>query len=234
MGYNAKIAPFDLSDSYFAAFRAAVKQGGAAGVMCSYNAINKVPACANAKLTQLLRGTWGFDGYITSDSGAISNIAGAHRYAPSAAAGTADAINAGCDINSGHVYSQNVQRAVTSKLLNQSAVDAALSHAFRVRMRLGLFDPPGAYSRFEPDVVGSAPYHALSAQASHQGMTLLSNRPTTPHGATPVPALPLARGRRLAVIGPNAQTRTLMAGGTGGGLLSAQVVCKGAKSRTDW
>ena len=47
-------------------------------------------------------------------------------------------------------------------------------------------------------------------------------------------ALPLKLGNKIAVIGANAETRTLMAGGTGGGLLSAQVVCKDAKNRTDW
>ena len=45
-----------------------------AGVMCSYNAINSVPTCADERLTEILRGTWSFDGYITSDSGAGGSV----------------------------------------------------------------------------------------------------------------------------------------------------------------
>jgi beta-glucosidase-like glycosyl hydrolase len=95
-GYNSVITPFDLADSYLPAFRAAVRDGKAAGVMCSYNSINGVPTCADTRLTQILRGTWEFDGYITSDSGAIHDISGAHKYLNmSAEEGTAAALKAG-------------------------------------------------------------------------------------------------------------------------------------------
>jgi beta-D-xylosidase 4 len=226
-GYNSVITPFDLADSYLPAFRAAVRDGKAAGVMCSYNSINGVPTCADTRLTQILRGTWEFDGYITSDSGAIHDISGAHKYLNmSAEEGTAAALKAGCDINSGSQYASFVEKAVADGLVNESVVDEALIHAFKTRIRLGLFDPQqGQPDYSDPSLVGSPKYHALSLDASRQAMTLLSNR----NGA-----LPLKPGGKLAVIGANAQTRTLMAGGTGGGLLSAQVVCKTAKNRTDW
>jgi|EP01044_Picomonas_judraskeda_P002389 beta-glucosidase-like glycosyl hydrolase len=72
----------------------------------------------------------------------------------------------------------------------------------------GLFDPPeGQPDYSDPSIVGSPKYHKLSLDASRQAMTLLSNRNST---------LPLKPGGHLAVIGANAQTRTLMAGGTGG------------------
>ena len=190
------------------------------------DALNGVPTCANQKLTEILRDDWKFDGYITSDSGAIHDIYGAHKYNTTAAEATAAALLAGCDINSGSQYSHNVEQAVRAGLVNESVVDAALIRAFKVRIRLGLFDPPhGQPDYSDPEIVGSPKYHALSADASRQAMTLLSNK----NGA-----LPLTAGRKLAVIGANANTQTLMAGGTGGGLLSAEVVCKGAKNRTDW
>ena len=95
-----------------------------------------------------------------------------------------------------------------------------------MRIRLGLFDPPAGQPDYSnPDLVGSPKYHALSLDASRQAMTLLSN---------PKQTLPLTPGKRIAVIGANAETKTLLAGGTGGGLLSAQVVCKNATNRTDW
>ena len=67
----------------------------------------------------------------------------------------------------------------------------------------------------DPQLVGSTKNHALSLDASRQAMTLLYNPRST---------LPLTPGKRVAVIGANAETKTLMAGGTGGGLLSAQVL----------
>lgn len=79
--------------------------------MCSYNALNSVPTCANQKLTEVLRGTWRFEGYITSDSGAIGDISGAHHYAANATVGTAMALQAGCDVNSGNQYHDHVQVA---------------------------------------------------------------------------------------------------------------------------
>ena len=72
----------------------------------------------------------------------------------------------------------------------------------------GLFDAPeGQPDYSDPSLVGSPKYPKLSLDASRQAMTLLSNRNST---------LPLKPGRHIAVIGANAQTRTLMAGGTGG------------------
>lgn len=83
-GYNDIVTAYDLADAYLPAFRRAVTKGKAAGIMCSYNAINGVPTCASQPLNSLLRDTWGFDGYITSDSGSIADISGAHHYVKTA------------------------------------------------------------------------------------------------------------------------------------------------------
>ena len=205
--------------------------------------------CANDKLTQVLRGTFGFNGYVTSDTGAIGAIAGAHRmYNHSAAAAVAAALTAGCDINSGNQYTRNIVHAVQSGLLKEAVVDAALINAFTVRIRLGLFDPAYDQPKFIPEQVNSLTYQKLSLDASRQAMTLLSNRATvsrlsgggesrsasasSSNGGRKV--LPLSRGSRLAVIGPLSDTKSLMVGGTGAVMDSAQIVCKGAKDHDDW
>ena len=77
---DAKISKFDLQTSYLPAFRTAVVEGGALGVMCSYNAINGLPSCANPWLLgETLRGDWGFEGYVTSDSGAVVDVFKNHQ-----------------------------------------------------------------------------------------------------------------------------------------------------------
>lgn len=225
------VTAFDLSDSYLVSFRNAVLNGHAAGMMCSYNAIQHVPTCASDPLNTLLREVWGFDGYITSDTGAIDAIYSKHKYVKTPEEAAAVAVNVGVDINSGSVFKGHLEEALRRKLTNDTMVDAALRRAFRTRMRLGLFDPPGSqpYEHFGPEVVGNASHHQLSLEASRQGLVLMQN-----NGAT----LPLRRGVKLAIIGPNAETRALLVAGTGGCIsgacLSAQVVCKNATNSSDW
>eukprot|EP00493_Phyllostaurus_siculus_P027995 UN28343 len=79
--FNAEISEFDFQSTYSPAFKESVVRGGAKGVMCSYNAVNGVPSCANPKLYDVLRNEWGFDGYVTSDSGAVTDIYTPHNYA---------------------------------------------------------------------------------------------------------------------------------------------------------
>ena len=86
-----------FSSTSTAAFKAAVQQGGARGVMCSYNEYNGVPACGDAWLLRdVLRRGWGFDGYVTSDSGAVEWIyePDAHNYTATPEEGVALALRA--------------------------------------------------------------------------------------------------------------------------------------------
>ena len=65
----------NLREFYMPAFKAAVTEGGAFSVMCAYNALNGVPSCANSwLLEEVLRGEWGFGGYVVSDCWAIKDI----------------------------------------------------------------------------------------------------------------------------------------------------------------
>ena len=80
-GFDAKVSERDLVNTYLPAFRAAVVEGKADSIMCVYNAVNGTPGCASADLLQKrLRDEWGFQGYVVSDCGAVSDI---HRAATS-------------------------------------------------------------------------------------------------------------------------------------------------------
>src|SRR5947209_6593541 len=88
----------DLLNTYLPAFKAAIVEGKADSVMCAYNRVDGVPACANTDLLQkTLRGEWGFRGYIVSDCGAISDIFRTHKYKPNASEASAVAVKAGTD-----------------------------------------------------------------------------------------------------------------------------------------
>ena len=64
LGFNSNVTKQDLIDSYFPAFQSAIQRANASGVMCSYNALNGVPMCANPLLNSLLREKWGMQGYV--------------------------------------------------------------------------------------------------------------------------------------------------------------------------
>src|SRR6185312_13689727 len=85
--FNVNVDPVDLRDTYLPAFRALVQEGKVDSVMCAYNAVDGVPACASDMLLQQhLRQDWKFDGYVVSDCGAISDVYKGHKYKPTISA----------------------------------------------------------------------------------------------------------------------------------------------------
>ena len=136
--FSANVTRYALAGSYFPAFERAIREGGARGVMCSYNAINGVPACASPMLTRVLRDAWGFDGYVTSDSGALEDIYERHKYRPNAQGATAAALRDGqCDVCAGGVYGGSLLPALTAGLVTREDVDGALTRTLRLRFELG-------------------------------------------------------------------------------------------------
>jgi beta-glucosidase len=92
-GFDAAVDERDLQDSYLPQFEAAIKEGGAFSVMCAYNRVNGLPACASPRLLQdYLRNQWRFQGYVVSDCGAIQDIYQGHKFATAAPEGSAQAV----------------------------------------------------------------------------------------------------------------------------------------------
>jgi beta-glucosidase len=205
--FNVDVSPQDLEDTYLPAFRATVVEGHADSVMCSYNAVDGVPACANKMLLQhFLRGDWHFQGFVTSDCGAIRDFFSptGHHYSPDAAHASAVAVEAGTDTNCGQSYLSLVQ-AVHEGLIPESTIDQALRRLFTARMKLGMFDPVSEvkYAQIPFSVVDSPEHRQLALKAAEKAIVLLKN-----DGILPLrPNL-----RRIAVIGPNAATLAAIEG----------------------
>ena len=113
--FDAKVSEYDQNDTYYVAFKWCAVGGDASSVMCSYNAENGVPSCANKEiLTTLLRDDWGFNGYITSDCGAVNNVQNNHHYTNDTVS-TVDAVfGAGMDINCGSYTQKHAADAMAS------------------------------------------------------------------------------------------------------------------------
>ena len=81
--FNVDVNPRDLEETYLPAFRTTVIDGHVKSVMCAYNAINGMGACANTMLLKdHLRDAWGFKGFVVSDCGAIVDVNQGHKNAP--------------------------------------------------------------------------------------------------------------------------------------------------------
>jgi len=206
--FNVEPTPHDLWETYLPQFRTAIVDAKAGSIMCAYNAIDGKPACASDLLLQtILRGSWKFNGFVTSDCGAIDDFfeKSAHKFSADREHASATAVLTGVDTNCGTTY-KALPKAVQQGLLKQADLDTAVERLFAARFKLGLFDDPSTvpYARI-PFREDRSPAHlALSLKAANESMVLLKNDGI----------LPLAAGRykTVAVIGPNAASLSALEG----------------------
>ena len=209
---DVDVSLHDELDTYTPAFRAAIVEGKAGSVMCAYNAINGQPACANEFLLQtLLRGKWGFQGYVVSDCDAVKDVAANHRYRPTQAQGAAISVLRGMDnecVTFTERYGDPVEKvyidAVQQGYLPESVLDTSLIRLFTARIKLGMFDPPEMvpYAKIDEKELDSAAHRAEARRLANESMVLLKNDGL----------LPLKAGvKKITVVGPLAdQTRPLI------------------------
>ncbi len=202
-GFDVKVSPHDLEDTYLPAFRDAVSEAHAQSVMCAYNAVDGFPACASTMLLRdHLRGAWGFNGYVVSDCAAVADIATGHKFVPDFAHASSAAVKAGTDLECGYGKGQAfaaLADAARGKLISEAEIDTAVKRLFRARFRLGMFDPPDsyAYGRIPMTENNSPEHRSLSLQAARKALVLLKND----RGTLPLPETV----RRIAVVGPTAE-----------------------------
>jgi beta-glucosidase len=204
--FDAEPSARDLYETYLPQFQAAVEQGHVGGVMGAYSALYGVPDCASSfLLTDLLRKQWGFEGYVVSDCGAIGDISGAHGYASSPMEAAADAVKAGCNLTCGTEYNSLV-RAVQQNLLTEKDVDQALYYTLWTRFKLGLFDPADKvpYSNIGMNQNDTPEHRAVALKLAEESVVLLKNDGVLP--------LDRSKIKRIAVIGPNADSTEMLHG----------------------
>lgn len=195
--FSATINKQDLVDSYLAPFQTCVEKGKVSGLMCSYNSINGVPACANKwLLSDVARDTWKFDGYISSDCGASMDVWKEHKLSESPEETMQKILQAGTDVTCGGFVNQHAQDAYDKGLITTEDIDKRLRNIFRVRMRLGHFDPKSALDDIKTSEICSQYSKDLARDATAQSITLLKNNDN-------LLPLDLEKIKVAAVIGPN-------------------------------
>ena len=221
--FNVAASPRDLEETYLPAFRATI-EAGAGSVMCAYNSVDGQPACANDMLLkQHLRGAWKFSGYVVSDCGAVDDIENGHHFAPSPEAAAAAAVKAGTDLDCGDEY-KALLGAVRQGLISESDIDQAVTRLMAARFRLGMFDAPEKvpYASIRMSENDSAPHRALALKAARESMVLLKNDGVLPFSP---------KVKRIAVIGPNADSMQVLLGNYNGTPSRATTVLAGMRAR---
>ncbi|CAA6665063.1 unnamed protein product [Spirodela intermedia] len=209
LSFDAKVSAQDLADTYQPPFRSCVMEGQASGIMCSYNLVNGVPTCADYDLlTRTARGSWGFNGYITSDCDAVAAIYENHSYAGSPPEAVADALRAGMDVNCGAYMQKYTEEALRLGKIVEGDINRALRNLFSVRMRLGLFNgnPKSlAFGNLGPSQVCTQEHQDLALEAARDGTVLLKNAGYL---------LPLSKSKvaSIAIMGPNSNNAWRMLG----------------------
>ncbi len=203
--FDVNVSPHDFADTYSPAFRATVVEGKADSVMCAYNSVRGVPACANPFLMDTLRKSWGFSGYVVSDCGAIDDIYKTHSYVLTIQQAAALGVKAGTDLSCGSEY-RHLSDSVRDNLLQTEDIDRAVERLFEARFRLGMFDPPEMvpWSKLTIADNDTPGHRALALQAARESIVLLKNDRGT---------LPLKLDvKNIAVFGPVADSLNILLG----------------------
>ena len=209
--FNAEnIDARDLRETYLPAFKALVQEADVKEVMCAYNRYEDEPCCgSNRLLQQILRDEWGYKGIVVSDCWAINDFftQGHHNTEPDAKHATSKAVLTGTDLECGSSYAQLVQ-AVKDGLIKESDIDVAITRLMTARFELGEMDAPNLveWSKIPYSVVDSKEHRALALKMAQESMVLLKNDGI----------LPLATGKKVVVMGPNANDSVMQWGNYNG------------------
>ncbi|TDN39967.1 beta-glucosidase [Hymenobacter sp. UV11] len=203
VGRERSSSNFDerLFHEYYAVpFRMGVTLGGSRAYMASYNAWNGIPMMVNPVLRAVTVDQWGQNGIICTDGGALKLLVREHKYYPDSAWAAAAAVKMGINQFLDE-YKVPITNALKEKLLTEQDIDRVIRGDFRVMLKLGLLDPPGAnkYAAIKdgPEPWLSDQHKAVARRVTQKSIVLLKNEGNL---------LPLDKSRvkTIAVIGPRA------------------------------
>jgi len=225
-------SPRDVTETYLPAFHASITEAKAQAIMCAYNAIDGVPACANTVyLKDILRRDWKFDGHVVSDCAAVADfyLPTSHAYVKTPEEAVAVAVKNGTDLICDFVANkttdpQTAVNAVRQGLLPEAELDAALVRLFEARFRLGTMDltASGRWAGIGAKDFDTPAHRALALETARKSLVLLKN-----DGLLPLKAAP----KRIAVIGPNADSVDALVGNYNGTPSKPRTILAGLKTR---
>ena len=194
------LGPREMRDEQLFAFEAAVREAGLASIMPAYCDVDGVPCHASRELLgAILRDEWGFDGIVASDYVGIELIARQHQMTGDLSQVAAFALHAGVDLELPRfaAYAEPLALALESGRVDVSLLDATVGRVLRAKFRLGLFENPYVELPTEVGLAALADDEKrVGRELARRSLVLVENDGT----------LPLINPRRIAVIGPSADS----------------------------
>ena len=196
----------DMREYYLVPYRTLIREYNLPAIMTAYSSVNGVPMSASKFLVDsLVRKTYGLDGYITGDCGAINDIVRGHNYVKSNEEAAALGLKSGVDTDCGGVYQAHALSALEQGFLTEGDIDKVLVNIFTIRMRIGEFDPPNIvpYAGIKPGIINDPSHNDLAVEIATKTPVLLKNNTVANTGKK---ALPLNANsiKKIAVLGPQA------------------------------
>lgn len=199
-----------MFNDYMLPYQAGV-EAGAGSVMASFNEVEGVPATANRWLmTDVLRGAWGFNGFVVTDFTGISEMI-EHGIGDLQTV-SARAINAGVDMDMvSEGFAGTLKKSIEEGKVSVETVNTACRRILEAKYKLGLFDNPYKYCDLKRPArdIFTKEHRAVARRIAGESFVLLKNGQLSP-GSSPL--LPLSPTGTIAVIGPLANTRSNMPG----------------------
>ncbi len=206
--FDAQVNEKDLWETYLPAFETLVKEAKVEAVMGAYNRVNGEPSCGSKRLlNDILRDKWNFQGHVVSDCWAIADFHMYHHVTDTAPESAALALINGCDVNCGNTYLHLLQ-ALQDGLITQDQIATSAIRALTSRFMLGILGGGSEFDNIPYEVCDSDEFAAQALEAAQKSMVLLKNDGILP--------LDENRLNTVAVIGPNADSHTVLEGNYSG------------------
>ncbi|MGJ8725350.1 MAG: glycoside hydrolase family 3 N-terminal domain-containing protein [Roseibacillus sp.] len=173
--------PFrDMHQILMHPFEKVIKEAQPWGAMSSYNTYDGVPVTGSPYfLTELLRETYGFKGYVVSDSGAVDRLKGQHMTSADWETAIVDAVKAGLNVRTNfqptHKFVIPLRKVIAEGRLSEELINSRVADVLRVKFELGIFDNPFVDPEKTKDIIHTAENEAATLEAARKSLVLLKN-----------------------------------------------------------
>ncbi len=186
-----------LYEVFLPPFERCVKKGGAMSVMAAYNAVDGVPcSCSKRLLTDILRGEWGFDGFVVSDYSGMTDVCRAHHIADSTAKAAAMCMKAGLEAPLPDRCENVIKEAYDLGYITEDDIDRAALRVLKAKIAIGLYDDPYADESTIDSLVRCEAHKKAALQAARECTVLLKNEGVLPFDKE--------KAKVIGVFGPGA------------------------------
>ena len=221
------VDPRDLYETYLPAFKSLVQQADVREVMCAYQRLDDEPCCGSSRLLQqILREDWGFKYLVVSDCGAVTDFFTSHKVSSDAVHAASKAVLAGTDVEcvwQNYPFKQ-LPDAVSKGLIKEEEINKHLLRVLVGRFDLGEMDDDAIvpWTKIPTSIINNEEHRKLALDMSRETMTLLQNKDNI---------LPLSKGKKIAVIGPNASDKPMLWGNYNGTPVKTITILDGITSK---